>query len=424
MQEPWLRRLLGHLRPAGCAAATAEQPSSPDGSSSAGGAITLRESNVVFRGEADHPHLRSGHFPSVVEVAPGRLVATFTAGFAMGSPDVRCYWTESLDGARGWSTPQKIWEPDESSRRYSTGIRMSRAPDGSLVGFVNQLDFGAVGEPPGPSTNTATGGSVPKVHGVIRSEDGRRWSQPEFSPAAWAAMDWHCFGEPSPILALSADKWLLPSLTRTNWEGEPPSGGLKSFVWVSHDQGETWSQTVDVFDMWSGRPTAEKVITYEQKQCVLSDGRILAMTWALYEESGANLPVQYTFSSDDGDSYGPPLASPILGQTCAPLALPEGRVLCVYRAAPDSGRRGLWVQLAKIEGEAWVTHEELCLWGSDREAMPGAKTSLIQEQLALQFGFPQLIRLSDGDVLVTFWGHEGEGEGISLIRSFRLGLAL
>ena len=64
--------------------------------------------------------------------------------------------------------------------------------------------------------------------------------------------------------------------------------------------------------------------------------------------------------------------------------------------------------------------DELCLWGSERDAMPGATTSLIQEQKALQFGFPQLIRLSDGDVLVVFWGHEGEGDGISLIRSFRL----
>ena len=25
-----------------------------------------------------------------------------------------------------------------------------------------------------------------------------------------------------------------------------------------------------------------------------------------------------------------------------------------------------------IEGTAWITEEELCLWGSEREAMPGA----------------------------------------------------
>ena len=206
-------------------------------------------------------------------------MATFTVGFEMGSPDVRCYWAESTDGARSWSTPQKIWEPDQATRRYSTGIRMSRAHDGSLIGFCNQLDFGLMSEAPTPSTNTATGGSVPKLHGIIRSTDGRSWSPPDFSPESWTAMDWHCFGEPSPILALSEDRWLLPSLTRTNWEGQPYPFGLKSFVWVSRDQGKTWAETVDVFDLWSGRPASERIITYEQKQCVLSDGRTYLPTY-------------------------------------------------------------------------------------------------------------------------------------------------
>ena len=48
----------------------------------------------------------------------------------------------------------------------------------------------------------------------------------------------------------------------------------------------------------------------------------------------------------------------------------------------------------------------------------------VQEQLALQFGFPQVILLQDGDALVCCWAHEGPGEGLSLVRSFRLGLSL
>eukprot|EP01052_Picozoa_sp_SAG31_P006902 SAG31_NODE_323_length_17713_cov_12.065834_14_plen_432_part_00 len=419
-------RLLGrHLRASGSAGSDADSgPASPAGAQSAGGAITLLESNVVFRSDSSsdgEAHMRHAHFPSIVEISPGRLIATFTAGTEMGSPDVRCYWAQSTDGARSWTAPAKIWEPDQSTRRYSTGIRMSRAHDGSLVGFCNQLDFGKIGEPPTPSTNPVTGGSVPKMHGVIRSVDGHAWSPPDFSQAAWEAMAWRCFGEPSPILALARDKWLLPSLTRTDWNGAANPEGLKSFCWISRDEGKSWPETVDVFDMWSGRPPSERVITYEQKQCVLRDGRILAMTWALYEQSGADLPVHYTFSCDDGDSYAqPPLASPIKGQTCAPLALADSRVLCVYRAAPDSGRRGLWAHLARIEGTRWVTEDELCLWGREREAMPGAKTSLIQEQQALQFGYPQVIQLIDGDVLVVFWGHEGRGNGNSTIRSFRM----
>jgi hypothetical protein len=149
-QQCRMERLHGHLRAvASTAGAGADEsvaalaaPSSPAGAQSPNSTITLRESNLVFSGgDAERPHMRSGHFPSVVEVEPGRLVVTFTAGWEMGAPDVRCYSTESTDGARSWTAPQKIWEPDESTRCYSTGIRMSRAHDGSLVGFVNQLDF-------------------------------------------------------------------------------------------------------------------------------------------------------------------------------------------------------------------------------------------------------------------------------------------
>ena len=119
----------------------------------------------------------------------------------------------------------------------------------------------------------------------------------------------------------------------------------------------------------------------------------------------------------------------MLGQTCAPLALPDNRVLAVYRASPESGRRGLWATTARIEGTDWVEEgEDFCLWGEEQEvnhlpderdstgqltsdtpadgcvgqAMPGAKHSGITEMIALKFGFPQLIQLADGDVLVVF----------------------
>ena len=91
-------------------------------------------------------------------------------------------------------------------------------------------------------------------------------------------------------------EWLLPSLTRLDWDGNCPFG-LKSFVFVSRDQGRTWPEVHDVFDMW-----ADNIVTWEQKQCVLSDGRLLAITWAFDDESKENLPNQYALSDDLGAS--------------------------------------------------------------------------------------------------------------------------
>ncbi len=364
--------------------------------------INVLHTGIVYRGRAEHPHLRHAAFPSIACMDDGRLVVTMTIGRQRNSADVRCYVVESADDGVTWTAPKRIFEPDDSGHPVSAGIRMSRVHDGTLAGFVNLLDRT---DPEAPTTNRDTGGTVPREHAVIRSVDGRTWSALEpFTPP----LDWQCFGEPSPILALSAERWLLPSLTRLDWSGRCP-WGLKSFVMISYDQGRTWPRYTDVFDLWT-----QKIITWEQKQVRLADGRILAVTWAFDRDSKENLPNLYTFSEDEGDSFAPPLQSPLRGQTCTPLALPDDCILFVYRRLD---RNGLWAHGAEIRGTEWVARGQTCLWGSDREAIPGGKDSSIQHQHNLQFGFPQLVHLAGGDIYVVFWCVE---DGLSVIRGFRL----
>ena len=368
--------------------------------------IDVLDTGIVYRGSQDHPHLRTAAFPSVAQMPDGKLVATMTIGRERNSVDVRCYSVVSRDEGRTWSEPGRIFDPDESEGPVSAGIRMSRVHDGTLAGFVNLLNRAG---PEAPTTNRETGGTLEREHAVIRSADGETWSELDpFQPP----LDWKCLGEPSPIFALSAERWLLPSLTRLNWQGECPYG-LKSFVMISEDQGKTWPRSTDVFDLWS-----EGIITWEQKQTRLTDGRVMAVTWAFNKETKENLPNLYAFSADEGDSYGEPLHSPLLGQTCTPLALSDNRVLCVYRR---TDKNGLWAHLAEIRGAKWIPLTETCLWGSDREAMPGARDSSIQHMHTLQFGFPQLVRLASGAVFVVFWAVE---HGLSAIRSFRLQVTL
>lgn len=367
--------------------------------------INVVNSAVVYRGSPDDSHMRHAAFPCIAQMADGKLVVTMTIGRGRDSVDVRAYGVVSRDEGDTWSQPERLYEPDESKHPVSTGIRMSKATDGTLVGFVNLLNRS---DPSALTTNPDPGGTVPRQHAIIRSADGEVWSPLEpFEPP----LDWQCFGEPSPILALSADRWLLPSLTRLNWQGQCPYG-LKSFVMISEDQGKTWPRSVDVFDLWSKR-----IITWEQKQTRLSDGRILAVTWAFDSVAKEDLPNLYTFSEDEGESYGNPLESPLHGQTCTPLALSDNRILCIYRRLD---KNGLWAHLAEIKGANWVGIAEQCLWGSDREAIAGGTDSSIEHQTGLQFGYPQLIRLDSGDFFVVFWAVE---DGLSVVRSFRLQIA-
>tara|TARA_Y100000588_G_scaffold6868_1_gene8147 strand:- start:1065 stop:2180 length:1116 start_codon:yes stop_codon:yes gene_type:complete len=364
--------------------------------------INVSNTSVIYRGTLDHPHRCHAAFPSVAQMPDGKLVVTMMLGRRRDTADVRCYCIISDDMGKTWSSPNKLFEPDESKNPVSAGIRMSKVTDGTLVGFVNLLNRV---DPEAPTTNRDNGGTVPRDHAMIRSPDGRAWSSLEpFEPP----LNWDCFGEPSPVLAVSDDRWLLPSLTRLDWQGQCPYG-LKSFVSISEDQGKTWPRYADVFDLWS-----KGIITWEQKQVVLSDGRILAVTWAFNSETKQNLPNHYTFSGDQGETYGTALQSPLYGQTCTPLALAGERILCIYRRLD---KNGLWAHLAKIQGDRWVGITEKCLWGQDREAIAGGADSSIQHQHGLQFGYPQLIKLTSGDIFAVFWAVEDE---LSVIRCFHL----
>lgn len=365
--------------------------------------IGVIDSGIVFRGSSSEPHFRDASHPSIAEWNDGELVVTLNIGQSRNHHGVRSYCCRSQDNGVSWTFPQKIFEPDESKHPVSTGIRMSKTPDDKLVGFVNLLNRTY---PDAPTTNRKTGGTVEREHGIIRSMDGgRSWSNLElFQPP----LDWKCFGEPSPVLPITSKRWLLPSLTRLNWDGECPFG-LKSFVMISNDGGLTWPKAVDVFNLW-----AEKKVTWEQKQTKLSDGRLLAVTWVFDTHTKKNIPNHYTFSEDNGESYLPPRESPLKGQTCTPLALSGSHVLFVYRRLD---KNGLWVQLAKIIGNEWIPITQTCLWGEHTEALAGKNDSSIQHQHNLQFGFPQLIQRSNGEIFVVFWGVE---KGLSVIRWFRL----
>lgn len=365
--------------------------------------IEVLATGIVFRGSADDGHFRNAHFPSVVELDGGRLMAAMDIGQRMTARDVRSYCCRSDDGGQTWSRPRLIFEPDQSDHPVTTSCRISRGPDGRLLGIAQLIDRSRPGE---DLSNPQTDGSTPGQLAVIQSDDGgETWSGPtKINPP----INWSTWELCSVILPLDADRWLLPTAIFPDWEGRSPLG-VKALVMTSEDRGQSWPRSTDVFDFWDQKTTA-----WEQKQAVLSDGRILAVCWCFNYATKQDEPNRYTLSHDHGATYGTARDTPLQGQTCSILGLEDNHVLCVYRRLD---KRGLWAHLARVEGDNWQPITDAAIWGTDVDAIAGGGDSSLRNLHKLQFGFPTLIRMASGDIFCVFWCVE---DGLSVIRWYRL----
>ncbi|MCA9441147.1 MAG: hypothetical protein KC964_10100, partial [Candidatus Omnitrophica bacterium] len=108
--------------------------------------------------------------------------------------------------------------------------------------------------------------------------------------------------------------------------------------------------------------------------------------------------------------------SPLHGETCTPLCLEDGRVVMVYRRTDE---KGLWAHLCEFERDRWIPIEDVPLWGTEKASYSSDSKNTFEHLAALKFGYPQIVRLSDGDHFVVFWCVEDCVSNIRWIR-FRL----
>lgn len=363
------------------------------------------EEGLVYRNPK--PYLRAIHawHPSIAWLGGGELLAAFDLGQAVESLDYATYLARSHDLGRTWSAPERLFAEtlfaETAPRRSTHSVRIGRMPDGTLVGFGGRYYRDDAEE---GLVNRENLGYVPMDLILLASTDGgRSWSGPRVVAPPLAGPSFEICHR---VIELADGRWLAPTSTWKGWNGEAPNG-MQAIALVSHDRGQSWPAYLTVCDQY-----ADGVISWEQGLTQLADGRLLAAVWSFDERGGRSLPTRYVVS-DDGRSFSPPRETGLAGETAKLLALADGRVLCVYRR---SDRPGLWANLVRIEGDRWVNLAEAPLWQGAASGMCGEATSS-DELSSLKFGFPSMVELSRGDVLLTFWCVE---DGVHNIRWQRL----
>lgn len=364
--------------------------------------LSCRSSQLVYRNPKPHLRSRQTYHPTLLRRPDGEMLCSFDLCEAVESLDYRTWLSRSSDDGLTWQLQGQI-PVDEPHCPMPVSLRLRQMSDGTVVAFGGRWHRD---DPDEGQVNRETQGMAPMDLILLRSADGgRHWGKPEILAPPVVGP---CFEICHPIVELPGGRWLAPTSTWRGWSGEHPSGEM-AITLISDDRGKSWPRFGVSFD---GRKTG--YIHWEQSVAPLRDGRLLAVAWAYDPRTGRTLPTPYCFSADRGETFSAPRPTGFRGQTCKLLPLADGRLLCVYRR---DDKPGLWGTLAHLEGDAWINEESALLWGNGLSNSGMAGASGVADGLSdLKFGYPSLLQLPSGEVMVAFWCFENWSTNIRLLR--------
>ena len=341
------------------------------------------------------PQLRSRHafFPSLCELADGRLAAVYAVGEAFESVDSTTCISFSEDGGVSWSAPRPILDKSGLAIPVTDYAKISRLPNGDLMVFGYAY---LRPDPELPIGNPATGGLLEDYMFYAVSKDGGE----SFSDPVKVDCSWGPHVEASaPMLFLQDGTWITPITGFPDWQGSM-TGRMCGRALCSRDGGKTFDDSAVCMD-FGDRP----VTCYEQRMCQLDSGTLVCIGWNEDTVSGTLLHNHVTLSHDGGKTWSAPIDTGVGGQASSLCALGGERLLALHAVRKNTDRPGVYGYVVDLSEGTWKVVDEALLW---EPTSPLLKNTKMAEIFAfLKFGQPSAIRLSDGDLLMTHWFEEG-----------------
>jgi predicted neuraminidase len=293
------------------------------------------------------------HASTIVEVAPGRLVAAWFGGTKERNPDVGI-WVSRQEGGK-WLPAVEVANgiQPEGPRLPTWNPVLFQPPQGPLVLFYKV----------GPSPSTWWGMMMTSADG------GKTWTKPEKLPD----------GVLGPIknkpVVFKDGTWLASSST----EGGP--GGWQVHFELSRDAGKTW-QIVGPLDKGT-----DKLSAIQPSVLFYADGRLQALC------RSQNGVLATTWSRDNGRTWSPlaktTLPNPNSGTDA--VTLQDGRQLLVYNHSappPETPTKGVRYPLdigISTDGVTWKR-----------------VLTLESEPIGNGYAYPAVIQSADGLIHVTY----------------------
>ncbi|SMY08876.1 sialidase family protein [Flavimaricola marinus] len=325
---------------------------------------------------------RQAVFPGLAALPNGDLLAMFSIGQAFDSADMRAVVSRSTDGGHSWATPRPLHEGSELA---SESFKPTLLPDGRI------LALGYVFERPDDLTPIVDPDTMELL--PLRN----RWSISEDQGVSWSApFQFSVEGAP---LELSGPAIVLPD-GRLIAAGAPfhlGPGGHEGWIIASDDAGANWRRQSIFY-----RAPGGHVAPWECRLCHLGGSRIAVIFWAYDAQAQVNLDNHIVLSDDNGQTFGPAIATGIMGQASNVMALDENRVLSIHchREDPVS----LTVRVLRLGLDRVDIDAEFPIFGAVGEA--SATDGIVSQFGSLRFGQPALLRTGPDRVLATCWSVE------------------
>lgn len=258
-------------------------------------AAQVLETNVVFENPMPHLRSRHGYFPRLAQLHSGDLLAMLVIGEAFESVDLTTCVARSMDLGRTWQLEGTVYDKARDDVPKSDFLKPTVLSDGSLV---------AVGyrflrlNPDQPIGIAETGGILPGEDVVSFSADeGRTWTVPQVITNDIAGF----LEIPGPCIATRSGDLLIFGAPFPRPDGTFPAGQLGVLL-RSKDRGRTWDGGTPFFDT-PGR----NINPYESGACEMQDGRIVAIVWAYDHPRATNHPNHVVVSHDNGYTWSQPM---------------------------------------------------------------------------------------------------------------------
>lgn len=336
------------------------------------------------------PQLRSrqAFFPWLCETKDKKIIASFAIGEAFESVDSASYISESLDGGKMWSAPQRMFDFHGNEDKLTDYAKVISLPDGRLAAFGYTF---LRDDPELPIGNPENGGLLDDfIFCSISEDNGKSWGELQKIDCKWGA---HAEAS-APLTVLKDGTWITPITGFADWNGKLHSD-MCGRALISHDEGKTWNDDAVCMDFGGN------VTCFEQRLCQLESGAILCIGWNENTETGERMCNHYTVSYDNGKTWSKPISTGILGQASSICALGGEKLLALHSVRRDTDRPGIYAYVIDFSERTWKIVDECIIF---EPIVPVMKDNKMADIFSfLKFGQPGAILLSDGDILMSHW---------------------